>query len=164
MLAGVAVTVITTAVFLVRPPFVTNMDYRVCDLLTGWAPRGERSQEVVIVNIAPDSLGRFVRWPWPRDMVAELVDRVADAGAAVVVLDLLLPEEDRGTPANRAKVQQGATNDDVLAASLTRVPSVVGYSLQFDRTPRPSQDCGPQPLPLVVASPEHGNEAFFHAS
>jgi PAS domain S-box-containing protein len=51
-----------------------------------------------------------------------------------------------------------------LAAALARVPSVVGYSLQFDREARPLQACTPPPLPLVVAAPQHGGEAFFHAS
>jgi PAS domain S-box-containing protein len=89
---------------------------------------------------------------------------VADAGAAIVVLDLLFPEEDRGTPAgNAVRAPRTVTNDDVLAAALARVPSVLGYSLQFDGGTRSSQ-CSPTSLPLVVAAPEHGGEAFFHAS
>jgi PAS domain S-box-containing protein len=156
--------VVTAAVFLVRPWLASSLDYRACDLLTGWAPRGEQSQAVVVVDIAPDSSGRFVRWPWPRDLVAALVNRVVDAGASVVVLDLLLPEEDRDRPADAARAAHGNTNDAVLAEALARVPSVVGYSLQFDGGARPSQKCTPPPLPLVAALPEHGSDAFFHAS
>jgi PAS domain S-box-containing protein len=159
------VIAVATAVFLVRPWFVASVDYRVCDLLTGWAPRGEQSQSVVVVGIAPPSSGRFVRWPWRHDLVAELVNRVVDAGAAVIVLDLLLPEEDQRTPARDVpKAPRSVTNDDVLAASLARVPSVLGYSLQFDRGARSHQTCSPPPLHLVVVAPEHGSDAFFHAS
>jgi adenylate cyclase len=147
ILTGTAVAVITAVVFLVRPWFVASLDYRVCDLLTGWAPRGEHSQSVVVVDISPDSSGSFVRWPWPRDLLAKLVNRVADAGVALVVLDLLFPEEDRETPAgDTVRAPRGATNDDVLAAALARVPSVVGYSLQFDREARPLQACTPPVL------------------
>jgi PAS domain S-box-containing protein len=156
---------IAAAVFLVRPWFVVSLDYRVCDLLTGWVPRGGQSQKVVVVDIAPGSSGRVVRWPWPRDLVAELVNRVADAGAAIIVLDLLLPEEDRGRPTKDiVSALQGTTNDDVLAASVARVPSVLGYSLQFGGVAQSSQKCSPPPLHLVVAAPEHGGESFFHAS
>ena len=152
--------------FLVRPGFVTSLDYKVCDLLTSWAGRGRQSGRVVLVEIDEQSLGRYGRWPWPRDMLGALVNRVADAGAATVVLDMILSEEDRGTPAQRTgTAQRDGTNDEVLAAALASVPSVAGYSLRFDGNAAVASPCSPPALPLVLAGPEEGaGKAFFRAS
>ena len=149
-----------------RPGFVTSLDFKVCDLLTGWADRGRQSGRVVLVEIDEQSLGRFGRWPWPRDMLGALVNRVADAGAATVVLDMILSEEDRGAPAKRnGTAQRDGTNDEVLAAAFARVPSVAGYSLRFDGNAAVVSPCSPPALPLVLAGPEEGaGKAFFRAS
>ena len=149
-----------------RPGFVRSLDYKVCDLLTGWADHGRQSGRVVLLEIDEQSLGRYGRWPWPRDMLGALVNRVADAGAATVVLDMILSEQDRGTPAKRnGTAQRGGTNDEVLAAALARVPSVAGYSLRFDGDAAVAPPCSPPPLPLVLAGPEEGaGKAFFRAS
>ena len=157
---------IVAGIFLVRPGFVTSLDYKVCDLLTGWADRGRQSGRVVLVEIDEQSLGRFGRWPWPRDMLGALVNRVADAGAATVVLDMILSEEDRGTPSKRTgPAQAGGTNDEVLAAALASVPAVAGYSFRFDGDAAVAPGCSPPALPLVVAGPEDdAGKAFFRAS
>ena len=165
-MAGATVAVVIGAIFAVRPGFVVSLDYKVCDLLTAWAGPGRLSQRVVLVGIDQDSLSRFGRWPWPRDLLGALVDRVAEAGAATVVLDIIMSEADRGTPARRAEeAREGATNDEVLAGTLARAPSVVGYSLRFDDDAAAATNCSPPSLPLVVAGPEHGaDKAFLRAS
>src|SRR5688572_25681782 len=46
----------------------------------------------IIVAIDDASLGRIGRWPWPRTVHASLVDRLREAGAKVVALDVNFPE------------------------------------------------------------------------
>ena len=41
-------------------------------------------------------------WPWPRDVYALLIDRLMQAGASVVALDILLPAAREGDPALKA--------------------------------------------------------------
>jgi PAS domain S-box-containing protein len=161
---GAAVTAIVAALLAARPGFVANIDYRVCDLLAEWIGPGEQSRSVAVVNIDEDSLRRYGRWPWHRDLLGALVRSVADAGAATVVLDLLMSEPDRGKPSPGPGALPGATDDDVLARSLALVPTVLGYSLRFGAGSSAAPDCNPPALPLAVARPEHGGEAFFHAS
>ncbi len=50
------------------------------------------SNQVAIVAIDEYSLGRLGRWPWPRSHHGELVDRLREAGAETIVLDILFPE------------------------------------------------------------------------
>jgi adenylate cyclase len=53
---------------------------------------------VRIVAIDDESLERLGQWPWPRTLVAGLVDRLAAAGAAVVAFDVVFAEPDRSSP------------------------------------------------------------------
>jgi len=65
----------------------------------------------VIVAIDEESLKRIGAWPWPRATIADLIDRVAAAGARGVIVDVLDPEPRDG--------------DARLALSLHRIPSVL---------------------------------------
>src|SRR6266699_2848361 len=147
-LAGAAIVVLVVGVFLVRPDSVVKLDDWVCDLLTTSVSRGKPSGQVAIVEIDEASLAQFGRWPWPRDLLARVVRRILDRGAATVVLDMMLHEEDRG--------------DESLAGVLTGYPVVIGYAFRFDGA---ASTCELQALPLAVLGPsESWGPGFFHAS
>lgn len=48
--------------------------------------------DVVIAAIDTESLNELGRWPWPRDIQAQLLERLAEYGARAVVIDLLYTE------------------------------------------------------------------------
>src|SRR6476620_5037181 len=50
---------------------------------------------VRIVEIDDESIARLGQWPWPRDLLATVVDRIAEAGPAAIGLDILMAEPDR---------------------------------------------------------------------
>ena len=49
--------------------------------------------EIVIVEIDQQSIDAIGRWPWSRNVHAELVERLHDAGARVIGLDIIFSEE-----------------------------------------------------------------------
>ncbi|MBE7527823.1 MAG: CHASE2 domain-containing protein [Burkholderiales bacterium] len=57
--------------------------------------------DIVLVAIDDDSLRAIGKWPWTRELHAELIDRLSQVGSNVVALDLLLepdldhPEADK---------------------------------------------------------------------
>ena len=61
-------------------------------------PRPYTDLPVRIVDIDEASLKHLGQWPWPRDKLAELVDRLFAAGVAVVAFDIIFAEEDRTSP------------------------------------------------------------------
>ena len=67
-------------------------------------------KDIVIIAIDERSLTALGRWPWPRETHARLLDRLTDAGARAVAVDLLLTEPDTRNPRGDAQ----------LAASLSR--------------------------------------------
>ncbi|AXL50486.1 hypothetical protein DSC91_002722 [Paraburkholderia caffeinilytica] len=52
---------------------------------------------IVIVDIDERSLAEVGRWPWGRDRMAMLVDRLFGAGASVVGFDIVMAEPDRSS-------------------------------------------------------------------
>jgi adenylate cyclase len=98
----------------------------------------------VIVDLDEHSLKQYGQWPWPRTVIARLLDRLSAAGAAVVAFDVLFTEPDRtsptmlaelltdgGVPAGEAKevLAKMPDPDAQLAAAMAKVPVVVGFNL-----------------------------------
>ena len=53
------------------------------------------SKDVVIVEIDEKSIEQNGQWPWKRTVLADVIWKLRDAGAGVIVLPILFSEEDR---------------------------------------------------------------------
>jgi adenylate cyclase len=105
-------------------------------------PRG-RDERIVILDIDEKSLGEVGRWPWSRDRLAELTDKLFDQhGVAMLGFDLVLAERDassgidvldrlaRENPVLKGlytKIRPSLDFDARFAASLKDRPVVLGY-------------------------------------
>lgn len=134
---------------------------KVFDLYQLASPRQPVAAPVVIVDIDEQSLARIGQWPWPRTVVARMVDRLRLAGVAAIGLDVAFPEPDRSSPGVYADSLMDVApeivealralpdNDSVLAAAIARTRLVLGQS-GYHR-PR-TDDAGPPPpeVPLAI--------------
>ena len=137
-------------------------------------PRAREKAPAVIVEIDEKSLSLHGQWPWPRSLLAALVDRIWAAEPFAIGLDLIFPEPDRLSPdiiaeslpghgagdlLARLKAMPG--NDRVLARALGGGPTVLGVAgydrSQFPATARrhstfaPARQRGGDALPFVRA-------------
>jgi adenylate cyclase len=119
-------------------------------------PQNVAESLVRIVDIDDDSLARLGQWPWPRTLVAKLVDRLTAAKAAVIGFDIVFAEPDRLSPGRlvkdwprtpeieqlAAKADQLPDNDEIFARSIAHSRVVTGFFI----TPRggraPAQKAG----------------------
>jgi CHASE2 domain-containing sensor protein len=137
--ACVALGCVVATLYLVRPTLLARLDLAVYDRLLGAAPLHAPSGRVVLVEVDERSLVAVGRWPWPRDRMAELLDRIRAFGAAVVGLDLLFSEPDAAGDAPGGGGQAHGPSpalsprDAALAAALGRGPFVIGYAFTFER-------------------------------
>lgn len=150
MIAGLASAAIpaTVAGLIVLAPSPVSDGLRdlVFDAYQRVAPR-ERDPAVAVkvVDVDDESLRRLGQWPWPRDRLAAILDRLKELGAATVAIDLILSEPDRTSPDEIAstlpagperdgllRATGNRSNDRVLAVSLGHVPSVLGLALSDD--------------------------------
>ncbi len=96
---------------------------------------------VHIVDIDEAALAEFGQWPWPRTIVARLVDKLTEKGAAVIAFDVVFAEPDRSSISRMVKdlvaytdpetVQKLAAaiqdNDKVLADAIAHSRVVLGF-------------------------------------
>jgi adenylate cyclase len=122
------------------------------DLYQKAAPREAGDTPIRVVDIDDQSLSKLGQWPWPRTVVAQLVDRLREAGAAVVAFDIVFAEPDRTSPKLLLPLleQNGVGAGEVerllavvpdpdqrLAEALGTVPVVTGFILTDRGDTRP---------------------------
>ena len=106
---------------------------------------------VRIVDIDEASLQEFGQWPWPRTIVARLVDKLTEKGAVVVAFDAVFAEPDRSSISRMVRdlvaftdpetVQKLAAavqdNDKVLADAMAQSRVVAGFGFDVKGTGKP---------------------------
>ncbi|MCA1298204.1 CHASE2 domain-containing protein [Stappia indica] len=90
------------AVVLLRaldPGFLTSIRLLGFDYYQKLWPRMERPEiPVRIVDIDERALAIHGQWPWSRDLLAQMTERLRDLGAAAIVYDIIFAEADRLSP------------------------------------------------------------------
>jgi adenylate cyclase len=139
-------------------PFVVSTARETAfDLIQRLSPREYVDAPVRIVDIDEQSLEQLGQWPWPRDKLAELVDRLHAAGAAAIAFDFIFAEPDRlspsrliadpqlrkalGTPEG-AEAPALPDNDLLFADALQRGIVVIGFGGSTAPGPMPPVKAG----------------------
>ena len=143
-LLPLSILVLAVAMRIAAPGILDRGALIAFDLYQRAAPRETGNLPIRIVDIDEASLKEMGQWPWPRGIVAKLIDRLREAGASVVGFDIDFAEPDRTSP--RMLVPLLAQNglsaeetgkllasvpdpDDKLAATMRTVPVVTGFIL-----------------------------------
>ena len=127
------------------------MRYAAFDQYQRLAPREYEPVPVRIIDIDEQSLREFGQWPWPRSLVAELLGRLQDLGAAAVAFDTLFAEPDRLSPklvlkdvpgVDAALLAKLPDNDEIFARQIAARPTVLGLAAVRDGVKLPAPKAG----------------------
>jgi adenylate cyclase len=147
-----AVLLVAVAARVIAPDVLDRLSLICFDLYQRAAPREPGESPIRIVDIDDNSLARIGQWPWPRSAVAQLVEKLRDAGAAVIAFDIDFAEPDRTSPkmllplitqsglgAEEAEKFLAALPDPDrrLAEAISTVPVVTGFILADQGATRP---------------------------
>jgi len=132
---------IGAALLLIDPPLMQTLRQAVFDQYQRVHPRVYQPAPVRIIDIDEESLAKVGQWPWPRSRIAELVERLRQAGVAAVGFDVLFAEPDRTSPkamlniwnlpaSARGSIAGLPDHDDLLAAALEPGGVVLGLSVE----------------------------------
>lgn len=170
---GIAVLLIFLAhaaeVFNIR--FISQLDAIIYDARMRLTMPKKLDERIVILDIDEKSLGKLGRWPWNRDKLAKLMNKLMgdgkdDYGVAMIGFDVVFAEPDtssgiatleslaktelQGVPEFQAKLQQLRPSldfDDQFAKSMAGKPVVLGYYLSSEDNAEKSGALPPPVLP-----------------
>ena len=137
-------TIITAGiVFLWDPLPLHILRNSAFDQFQRWHPRIYQDVGVRIIDFDDESLRRIGQWPWPRTLLAELVNRMQDAQAAAIVFDVVFAEPDRtspkvmldlwqASPSVRRQLAYLQDHDELFAKAIRRGNVVLGFAMDRD--------------------------------
>lgn len=88
-----------------QPQWLKHFDQPVLDAFTRWQLTQRTPEDIVIVDIDDQSLQRIAPWPWPRDVISTLLQKIEQAHPLGIGLDIVFPEP-RDAKADQALAHQ----------------------------------------------------------
>jgi adenylate cyclase len=157
-----------------KPELLSSLDNQITSAMFRWRGPVETTGNVAIVDIDEKSLRKIGQWPWPRDIVAQLVTSINNAGAKVMGFDIVFAEQDRTSPSkylsdisqllNKSEImkalEQLADREDldhdlVLGYAVSNAPVVLGYIFQLKNDELKKEHEKPFPATIIKVSPEN---------
>ena len=152
--------------------FITQLDALIYDARLRLTMPKKLDERIVILDIDEKSLGKLGRWPWNRDKMAKLMNKLMgeskdDYGVALIGFDVVFAEPDtssgintlealaktdlQGVPEYQTKLQQLRPSldfDDQFAKSMAGKAVVLGYYLSSEDN---AEKSGALPAPVLPA-------------
>ncbi|WP_455873863.1 CHASE2 domain-containing protein [Rhizobium yanglingense] len=151
VIIGLAIVAVLTLLRASDPQLLRSIRDVTFDEYQRVSPRSFEELPVRVIDIDEASLREFGQWPWPRDRLALLVDRLSEMGAAAIAFDILFAEPDRLSPRtvvgnvpgiDPSLLSQLPDNDEIFADTIADKPVVLGFGLTNEGTYRPSVKAG----------------------
>lgn len=173
-LIGGSLLALLLAIRFIDPLAVQLTRLTIFDLYQTAKPRVAEQHPVVIVDIDEASLEKLGQWPWPRNIVAELVKNITAKGGVAIAFDILFPEPDRTSPqliakeipdlseAAREEIEAARNHDEILADAIAASRVVVAQSAFAQRASSirtsnivqaPIATIGADPKPFLLQYP-----------
>ncbi len=147
--------------YLMPPNLIDPLTSKWADLIVGQSPEIGATGKVVLIDIDERSLNALGQWPWPRWLLADLLEKITAMNAKAVALDFILAEPDRSAalstndpaPDHNGSSSESADRhaarrhpDRVLAETLSQGPYVLGYAFAFDQNDPKHDGCQLHPI------------------
>lgn len=135
----------------VDPIVIETLRNKAFDVYQQLDPRPEGKYPVAIIDLDEKALSEVGQWPWPRNKIAEMIEKLGNLGVAVVGFDIIFAEYDRTSPekiaANFKNLPEEAKNslkalprnESAMASAMKKVPVVVGQVGLFVPLPEGKQ-------------------------
>lgn len=94
-LIGLIVTGLLTALMFLKLPPIESLEEKLYDYRFKIRGTTKPPDTVIIAAIDEKSLEKLGRWPWSRDKISRLVEKLNSAGAEIIVFDVIFSESEK---------------------------------------------------------------------
>lgn len=98
ILIGLSITTFTILLMLLKLSPLETLEEKLLDYRFKVRGTIKPPDTVLIAAIDEKSIEKLGRWPWDRDKFAELVNKLNDAGAEIIVFDIIFSEKEKNDP------------------------------------------------------------------
>ncbi|MEW6040761.1 MAG: CHASE2 domain-containing protein [Elusimicrobiota bacterium] len=92
---GIVISIIILVGYLLSLTFFETFEYKIYDLRAKFRQDRKPSNKIAIVTIDDQSIANIGRWPWPRSIIADIVNRLSAAEPRAIGLNILFTEPDK---------------------------------------------------------------------
>jgi adenylate cyclase len=78
---------------LVSPQWLNQLNWFMQDQIVRQAASEQPVDSVVLIDIDEESIQMLSAWPWPRSLLAELIEQLAQKQVKVIALDIVFPDK-----------------------------------------------------------------------
>lgn len=110
-ITGIFIVIIFSLLFYIKPYPLELLDMKVYDLFFHLRGQETPPKNIVIAAIDEKSLEKIDRWPWSRDKIARVIDKLSELQAGVIAFDIIFSEHEK--------------NDRVLANSISKAGNII---------------------------------------
>ncbi len=118
---GLLLLIMFMVLYVTDPYPVELLRVKTFDVYQKVKPREVTHRPVTIIDLDEESLAEVGQWPWPRNIVGQMVQNLMQMGAVLVAFDVVFPEPDRMNPEDIAESVYGL--DDETKEKLRSLPS-----------------------------------------
>ena len=147
---SLVVFALALVIFLTEPQATVALRNIAFDTYQRLQPRAYHDAGVRILDIDNESLARLGQWPWPRSILAAMIERLTEQGVKVIAFDVIFAEKDRTSPATSLKawsdrpevaevLRQLPDYDQLFAEAIAKAPVVLAFSV----SPAPNRAAKP---------------------
>lgn len=94
VLFALLASTLSLLLFAARPLWLEHLDSRGRDIVFSLREAPAPHPSVVVVAVDEKAVKHYGRWPWSRQLLAQLIDRIQASGAGLIGLDIVFTQEE----------------------------------------------------------------------
>lgn len=114
---GLAITLVFLWLGMVRVELIDSLELKFYDIRMGLIAQPETQSDIVLVTIDDDSLDKLGRWPWPRSLLAQGLDKINQGAPRLIGMNILFSEEEESSGLKVLATLQNLYNEKKLQSS-----------------------------------------------